>query len=59
MTLDCDTGLFILLRLIFDIGRTDLLELNYDIARDTLLWFLSVIDVLYSGANPVVWLLPV
>ena len=31
MTLDYDTGLFIVLRLIFDIGRSDLPELNYDI----------------------------
>ena len=56
MTLDYDPGLFIVLRLIFDIGRTDLPELNYDIASDTCY---GVIDVLYSGANPVVWLLPV
>ena len=38
---DGDTGLFIMLRLIYDIGRADLPELIYGIARYT--WYGSLV----------------
>ena len=41
MTLDYDPGLYIVLRLIYDIGLTDLPELNYGIARYT--WYGSLV----------------